>query len=102
MFATVAADIGRNPSRTSEPLTGAARSPRSMLPDRLPDRLATNPAAFDGGDWRGVAGILAAFDGGAAFDVRHGRTVEPLTGAAHGRTVAADRRGRLPRSMLPE
>ena len=37
-----------------------------------------------------LAGILAAFDGGAAFDVRHGRTVEPLTGAAHGRTVAAD------------
>ena len=37
-----------------------------------------------------LAGILAALDGGAAFDVRHGRTVEPLTGAAHGRTVAAD------------
>ena len=56
--------------------------------------------AFDGGNWRGVAGILAA------FDVRHGLPdrladgchVERLTGAArsmvadrlaHGRTVAA-------------
>ena len=47
---TVAADIGRNPARTVEPLTGGERLPR-------------------------LAGILAAFDGGAAFDVRHGRTV---------------------------
>ena len=63
----------------------------------MPRRTADRRGAFDGGNWRGVAGILAAFDGGAAFDVRHGRTVatvaadigrnpartvEPLTGGA--------------------
>ena len=118
---TVAADIGRNPARTSEPLTGGADGRRTLagLPagrlalialqtvaDGLQGRFRRDLSgrgsngcgdcradgqrwrgrraisgdigrnrrgAFDGGNWRGVAGILAAFDGGAAFDVRHGR-----------------------------
>ena len=64
------------------PLTGGARSNGCGLPDRLTGGARSNGCRVRRIDWRTVAA-----ESGAAFDVRHGRTVEPLTGR-NGCTVA--------------